>query len=195
MSHPFVASRQSSFVSLFEEGAMESKHIVGLPVVTLGGVRVGTVDQIFVNATTKRIVDFVLDADEDRPGVAARIVNGDDVHALGEDALTVSNSITARDAATDARLSGLVRLDDMATRQVMTESGTLLGHLVSVEIDPSTLQLTRVEISPGVLRGKLWIAADRVIRLGADAIMVADASAEPANEAIPLGPVGANAIT
>lgn len=70
---------------------MNIGHIVGLPVVTLGGVRVGTVDQIFVNSKSKRMVDFVLDADEDRPGVSPRIVNADDVHALGEDALTVSN--------------------------------------------------------------------------------------------------------
>lgn len=172
---------------------MDIKHIVGLPVVTLGGVRVGTVDQIFVNSTTKRIVDFVLQADVDRPGVAARIVNVDDVHALGEDALTIANPTAARDAATDARLSGLVRLDDMAKRQVMTEGGTLLGHLVTVEVDPTTLHLTRVETSPGVLRGKIWIAADQVIRLGADAIMVADAIVDPPQAAIPVGPVHAEA--
>ena len=103
---------------------MDLNRIIDLPVVTLAGVNVGTVAQIFVDPKTKRIACFVLATELDRPGVSPRIVDADDVHALGEDALILPNATAARDAATSARLSGLLRLDEMVKRQVMTESGT-----------------------------------------------------------------------
>ena len=42
---------------------MDTKRIKGLQVITLAGVRAGTVDQIFFDPATKHIAGFVLQAD------------------------------------------------------------------------------------------------------------------------------------
>ena len=97
---------------------------------------------VTLQPTTKRRADCVLATELDRPGVAARIVDADDVHALGEDALILPNATAARDEATSARLRGLLRLDEMAKHQVMTDSGTELGQVAAIAITPSTLKLT-----------------------------------------------------
>lgn len=169
---------------------MDTKRIKGLQVVTLAGVNVGSVDQIFFDPTTKHVAGFVLQADPTLPDGSPRLVDVGDVHALGADALTLPDATAVRGTAAGSRLAELVQMDDMAKRQVVTESGTLLGQIASIELDPETLQLARIEVSPGFFKCNKWIAAEQVTRLGADAIMVADAIAAPEATAPPVESAG-----
>ena len=160
---------------------MDTKRIKGLQVITLAGVKAGTVDQIFFDPATKRVAGFVLQADSARPAdVSPRLVEADDVHALGADALVVPDDGAIRDPQTGTPLATLVDMDELATRQVVTEGGTRLGQVAAIELDPQTLQLARVEVSPGFFTSNRWIPATQVIRFGADAVTVADAIAAPA---------------
>jgi uncharacterized protein YrrD len=167
---------------------LDTKRIKGLQVITLAGVKVGAVDQIFFDPTTKRVAGFVLQADSTLPDASPRLVDAGDVHALGADALTLPDVAAVRGTATGAQLTALVSLDDLAKRQVVTEGGTLLGQIAAIELDPQTLSLARIEVSAGFFKSNKWIAADQVIGLGADAIMVADALATP--EAPPVEAMG-----
>jgi uncharacterized protein YrrD len=149
----------------------------------LAGVKAGTVDQIFFDPSTKRVAGFVLQADPALPDALPRLVDAAAVHALGADALTVPDVAAVREPATGLPFTTLVDLDELAKRQVVTEGGTLLGQVATVEIDPQTLQLARIEVSAGFFKSNRWIPAAQVTRVGADAIMVADAIAVPMDEA------------
>jgi sporulation protein YlmC with PRC-barrel domain len=160
---------------------METKRIRGLQVITLAGVKAGTVDQIFFDPATKHVAGFVLQADPARTADAPpRFLDADDVHALGADALIVPDDGAIRDPQTGTPLATLVDMNELAKRQVVTEGGTWLGQVAAIELDPKTLQLARVELSAGFFTSNRWIPAAQVIRFGADAVMVADAIAAPA---------------
>jgi uncharacterized protein YrrD len=158
---------------------MDTKRIKGLQVITLAGLKVGAVDQIFFDPTTKRVAGFVLQADSTLPDGSPRLVDADDVHALGADALTLPDAAAVRGTAAGSQLTELVQMDDLAKRQVVTEGGTVLGQIAGIDLDPRTLQLARIEVSAGFFKSNKWIAADQVTRLGTDAIMVADDIAAP----------------
>lgn len=162
---------------------MDTKRIKGLQVITLAGVKAGTVDQIFFDPATKHVAGFVLQADPGLPADALpRFLDVDDVHALGADALTLPDMTAVRAEATGVPLTSLTDVDDLTKRQVVTEGGTRLGQVAAVEIDPQTLALARIEVSPGFFSGNKWIPADQVTRIGADAIMVADDIAAPTDD-------------
>ena len=163
---------------------MDTKRIKGLQVITLAGVKAGTVDQIFFDPATKHVAGFVLQADPARTADASpRLVEADDVHALGADALIVPDDGAIRDPQTGTPLATLVDMNELTKRQVVTVGGTRLGQVAAIELDPQTLRLARVEVSPGFFTSNRWIPAEQVIRFGADAVMVADAIAAPVDEA------------
>ena len=156
---------------------MESKRIKGMQVMTLAGTRVGVVGQLFFDPATKRVAAFVLRVSPEHPDAAAPIVDVAAVHALGTDALTLSADPALRGASTSVDLNALVSTDELTKRQVMTESGILLGQVAGIEVDPQTLQLSRIEVSAGFFKSNIEIEAAQVTSLGSAAIMVADAIA------------------
>jgi sporulation protein YlmC with PRC-barrel domain len=159
---------------------MDTKRIKGLQVITLAGVKVGTVDQIFVDPATKHVAGFGLHADATLPDDApAGFLDAADVHALGADALTLPDTTAVRGTATAAHRDTLIDVADLTKWQVVTEGGTLVGQIAAVELDPQTLHLARIEVSPGFFKSNKWIEAEQVTRLGPDAVMVADAIAVP----------------
>src|SRR5687767_8256055 len=122
-----------------EENSMDTKRIKGLQVITLAGVKAGTVDQIFFDPSTKRVAGFVLQADSAPPDALPRLVDAADVHALGADALTVPDVAAVRGPVTGVPFTTLLDLDELAKRQVVTEGGTRLGQVAAIELDPQTL--------------------------------------------------------
>ena len=159
---------------------MNTKRIKGLQVITLAGVKAGAVDQIFFDPATRRVAGFVLQAEPGLPGDASpRVIEADDVHALGADALTVPDDAVSRDPEPGTPLATLVEMDELAKRQVVTEAGAVLGQVAAIELDPVTLQLARIEVSAGFFKSNTWIPAAQVTSFGTDAIMVADTVAAP----------------
>ena len=173
---------------------METKRIKGLQVMTLAGAHVGTVDQIFFDPATKRVAAFVLRGDPERPDAAVPIVDVAAVHALGADALTLSTDVSLLGASTGVDLDALVSTEELTKRQVVTESGVLLGQVAGIAFDPQTLQLARIEVSPGFFKSNKEIEAAQVTSLGSSAIMVADAIAAPDAEPASPGAAAADAV-
>lgn len=177
--------------------AMDSKHIKGLRVVGLAdGANLGTIEQIYLDPATKRVVGFGLTADTGGPDPEfSAIVDATDVYALGADALTLTDSDAVRGSVTGSQLDALVEIDELTKRQVMTQGGALLGNVAAVELDPSSLMLARIEVSPGFFKSNRWIPADQITRLGGDVVVVAAVVVAAADEAAMLptaAPAGMN---
>ena len=137
---------------------MNSKQIRGLTVINLAdGTQVGTVDQVFLDLAAKQVVGFSI-TDGVGPFGGGRdnapTVSATAVHSLGPDALT---------------------LDDVVGRRVMTEGGANVGDVVSLAFDEGTFAITEVEVSPGFLKTNTHVPLARLIRIGQDVVVVADA--------------------
>lgn len=169
---------------------MNSKQIRGLTVINLAdGTQVGTVDQVFLDLAAKQVVGFSITdgvgpfggARDNAPTVAASAV-----HSLGPDALTLDDVTAAHAAWVDATFGPVVPLDDVVGRRVVTEGGINVGDVVSLGFDEQTFAITEVEVSPGFLKTHTSIPLDRLVRIGQDVLVVADAAVatgEPATVA------------
>jgi uncharacterized protein YrrD len=158
---------------------MNSKQIRGLTVIDLAdGTQVGTVDQVFLDLAAKRVVGFSITngvgpfggARDNAPTVAASAVR-----SLGPDALTLDDVAAAHAAWVDAAFGAVVPLDDVVGRRVVTEGGINVGDVVSLGFDEQTFAINNVEVSPGFLKTHTSIPRDRLVRIGQDVFVVADA--------------------
>jgi uncharacterized protein YrrD len=160
---------------------MNGKQIRGLTVINIAdGTQVGTVDQVFLDLVAKQVAGFSITngvgpfggSRDSAPTVAAS-----NVHSLGADALMLDDVTAAHAAWVDGQYGALVSLDDLAGRKVVTEGGTDIGTVASVEFDEHTFGLTAVEVSPGFLKSHTRIPLAQLIRIGQDVLVVADAAA------------------
>jgi sporulation protein YlmC with PRC-barrel domain len=162
-----------------ENDSMNSKQIRGLTVINLAdGTQVGTVDQVFLDLAAKQVVGFSI-TDGVGPFGGGRdnapTVSATAVHSLGPDALTLDDVVAAHAAWVGADLGAVVPLDDVVGRRVMTEGGANVGDVVSLAFDEGTFAITEVEVSPGFLKTNTHVPLARLIRIGQDVVVVADA--------------------
>ncbi len=113
------------------------------------------------------------------------MIDATEVDTLGPDVLAIASRAAVRGAATSARYTELVGLDELTRRQVLTEGGMSLGHVVGVEFDEETFQLTGLEIGAGLFKKPTVIPFEQVLTVGADVVVVRDevASDDPAADA------------
>ena len=157
---------------------MNSKHVRGLAVVSIAdGAKVGSLDRAYLDPALKQIVGFALASGGGLLGSSepAMTIDTDEIHSLGPDAMTVDSATAARGVRTSSSAETLVDLDDLTKRKVLTEGGTLVGNLVSVDFDERTFRLTHVEASPGFFKSNKHVPIDQVISIGHDLVVVADA--------------------
>jgi uncharacterized protein YrrD len=156
---------------------VNSKHVKGLAVIgAADGTRLGTVDHAFLDLVAMRVVGFSV-ATGGRPlswaPEAGLTVDAAEVRSLGPAALTLGAA--ARGDAVDAAYGALVPLGELAKRTVVTEGGAFVGKVASLDFDERTFRVTQVEVSPGFLRSHKLVPADRLVSIGRDVLVVADA--------------------
>ncbi len=157
---------------------MNSKQIKGIAVVSIAdGTKLGTVDQVYVDPADRRVVGFTLHSGG---GLLSRhshdgLIDVADIHALGSDALTLDDASKVQEDAPQLRDAGLITIDDLVKRKVVTENGTFVGQIAAVEFDETAFRLAEIEVSPGFFKSNKHVAADHVISLGGDVVIVADA--------------------
>lgn len=166
---------------------MNSKQIRGLTVIDLAdGTEVGTIDQVFLDLAAKQVVGFSITNGVGPFGGGrgnAPTVAASSVHSLGPDALTLDDVAAAHAAWVDAVFGTVVPLDDVVGRRVVTEGGANVGDVVALGFDEQTFAITDVEVSPGFLKTNTSVPLDRLVRIGPDVLVVADA-AVPAGEPV-----------
>ena len=158
---------------------MNSKDITGIAVISIAeGKKLGTVERVYLDPDSQRVVGFAVGSGggllSTQPG-AGLMVDVTEVHSLGPDALTLDEATAARGAEVTAAAASLLPLDDLTKRKVVTEGGTYVGQVASLEFDERSFRLTEVEVSPGFFRGNVRVPAEHLISIGQDVLVVGDA--------------------
>lgn len=161
---------------------MNSKDTRGLKVVSIAdGTQIGTVDEVYLDLAAKQVVGFTITQGRGPFGGAldnAPTVAASAVHALGHDALTLDDVTAAHAAWVEAAYGPLETLDALVGRKVITEGGTDVGTIATVEFDERTFAITAVEVSPGLFQTKTHIPLDQLVRFGPDVLVVAETLAD-----------------
>ena len=164
----------------------------GTPVVSLGdGAKLGTIDHVYLDPARKEIVSFSFQRGGGLlGGKTSSVVDVSDVHGIGPDAVTLSDAGAVKiEVAVGDKRDGLVDLEDLVKRKVITESGTYVGQVSRIEFGADTYRLTQIEVSPGAFKTHALIDADEIEHIGAELVVVSDAvcgaAAEPALVTVP----------
>ena len=162
---------------------MNHKQIAGLAVISIAdGTKVGTIDQVYVDPIAKRIVGFAIKPEGARLGAdAPNLIDVDDVHALGHDALTLNDTNAVRGDRTRSAMAALVEVDELTKRKVVTEGGTLVGQVAGVEFDERSFGMTQIEVSPGYFKSNKHVATNQIVSVG-EMVIVADSVCTPEGE-------------
>lgn len=155
------------------------KELQGLAVLDVsGGKKVGTVGDLVVSPEDGRLMAITIGGG--MLGGGGSFVAADDIRSIGADAITVEGENVARP---ESEMSDGLRTARDASRQlpgkkVVTENGTLLGTVHDVLVDESTLRVSGLTIGGGMLSTEDALAADRIVSVGPDALIVTDDATE-----------------
>lgn len=163
---------------------MNSKQLKGLAVISIAdGEKLGTIDRVLVDPAAHKVVGFGVrhggggiiptpmdSADEE-------LIDVDDIHALGQDAITLDDKGKVRGDNTRAQGAKLIDLDELTKLKVVTEGGTYLGDLASAEIDEISYAFKELEVSPGFFQSNRHVPISQIVNIGHELIVVSDAVA------------------
>ena len=155
---------------------MATRLAKGTSVVSLAdGANLGSVDRVFLDPERRAIVGFTFHSGGFFGGKTTYMVDVTDIHAIGPDAVTLRDASSVRgEVAIQTRCEGLIDLDALLKRQVMTEGGHLVGQVTAIEFEQDSYDLQRIEVTPSAPQPAETIAATRIAHIGSDLIVVAD---------------------
>ena len=153
---------------------MNSKDLNGLIVLSINdGQRLGTVNRTYVDGPAKQIAGFSFTESGGFMQVESEPkLDTSDVRSVGPDALTIEDRSAVRAVRLNEQYADLLVLEKVSQLPVLTEGGSSVGHVVSVEFDPHSYALTGLEVSSGRFKVNRSIQIDHVITIGRDYIIV-----------------------
>jgi len=160
------------------------RDLKGMPVLSLQeGERLGQVRDLIVDPVAGQVVALVLDQrTSEREHLVVATAN---IHSIGDAAITVE------DRSRVVPLSRIPRFKELAQagkpirgKMALTESGSKLGHIGDLEIDPQTFRIVSFLLK-GFLRRGQALSAERVRTVGTDVVVVRD---EPAPGVVAVQP-------
>jgi len=169
-----------------ESGAVNSTLAKGTPVVSLDtGVTLGKIESVYLDCDTRRLVAFSFTSGGGLlSSKRAHIVEIDDIHAIGPDAVTLDDARAVHDLVLmDGKVQHLVDLDQVVKRTVMTDAGANLGRIVGLDFDPNTFRLQRIRVEDKGRDGGRSIDGGDVVSIGEEVIVVADPATASAGQA------------
>lgn len=175
---------------------MNTNHVTGISVVSIGtGERLGSISEILLDPTAERISAFAIDTGgggmlSSQSG-GTQWIDAGDVRAIGPDAMTVEDSSVLHEPASDGDTTPLSVLSG---QKVVTEGGTFVGQVASVEIDENGMDVTGLDVSPGFFKSNRVVPRTDVLTVGEEMVIVSDsvcadgsAMSEPDDSAEPEG--------
>ncbi len=156
---------------------MSSTLAKGTPVISLDtGVTLGKIESVYLDCDTRRLVAFSFSSGGGLlSSKRAHIVEIDDIHAIGPDAVTLDDARAVHDLVLmDGKVHHLVDLDEVVKRSVMTDAGVNLGRIVGLDFDPETFRLQRIRVEEKGRDGDRLIDGGDIVSIGEEVIVVAD---------------------
>lgn len=157
---------------------MDVKSLKGIAVVSIEqGEKVGMVDNILFDLDKRMVIAFKLI----KPGFLRSggiVMTMDDVESIGKDAVMIRNKEKVRELKAERDLQSRPDLGAMASLRVVTEDGTYIGNLATVQFEPRNGAITILEVTGGGLmdrlRRNLVIPANEIVSMGSDVVVVPD---------------------
>ena len=155
---------------------MNANKITGTAVVSIAdGERIGVVTEILFDKDVTGLFSVVVGTG----GVGmlsaqppeSRWIAASDIHAIGPDALTVQVKTVVKE---DAPASDVTPLNILMNEKVVSEGGTEIGHLTSLDLDETDFKVRAFEVSPGFFRRNVMIERSDVVTIGPELIIVSD---------------------
>jgi uncharacterized protein YrrD len=158
---------------------VNSRDVNGIAVISIAdGARLGTIERAYLDPAAKRLAGFAARSGGGLLGAApdrGLVIDVDEVHSLGPDALTLDRTDAAHRADAAADYGDLLPLEGLSKLKVVTDGGTYIGQVVSADFDERTFDLTEIEASPGFFQANRRIPIDQVITIGVDVVVVTNA--------------------
>jgi len=166
----------------------------GTAVISLAdGKKLGSVDRVLLDPVHKEIVGFTfVHGGGLFGGKTSALIEITDVHAFGPDPVMVRDaSVVHSDLAVSGKCDGLVDLEDLLKREVVSDGGAILGKVASIRFGEQSHQLEALEVAADAPEGRREIAGDTVMSIGEELVVVADAAniARPARVELQPQPV------
>jgi sporulation protein YlmC with PRC-barrel domain len=128
---------------------MDAHTLKGMAIVSLAeGTKLGYVEQPLLDLTARTVAALQV-----RGESGTFIVRFDELAYVGADAITVESSAATHTPSTGGAADGLRDLDEVEKLKVMDHTGTFLGTLRHVEIDPATGAITLLAAHTGGMLG------------------------------------------
>ena len=142
------------------------------------GSRLGRVDDLLID-TAKRQVVALQASDQGRRFIVPFPL----VQNIGKDAITVESSQVTQVEGQGGQAAGVLRLDEFLKLKVVDDSGTFLGTVSQVSIEPANGQLISLDAHKGGLLGlggtTTTVAAEQLRAIGAEIVTVANIEPQP----------------
>lgn len=149
-------------------------EVIGLPVLTDAGERLGDVEDVLVNRTGRRVMGLLLAGGGRFSG--HHVYPFEEVRAVGDGAVVVDRPGAVLHTRQVNRLRRLLaRHADLVGKRLISRSGHDLGVIADLIFDPETGAVLGYEVSGGFLRdvteGKGFMPVSAGLTIGKDAVI------------------------
>jgi uncharacterized protein YrrD len=161
---------------------MNASSLKGMAVVSLQeGTKLGQIEQPLFDLATRRLGAFQVKGES-----GSFILPFAQIDHIGPDAVTVSSSQVTQSASTAGVTDALLDLHELGKLKIVDQSGTFLGTLGDVEVDPVSGQITKLEAHKGGILGMggttTPIEAEAIVMVGSELLTVTAEPEPPAPE-------------
>jgi uncharacterized protein YrrD len=158
---------------------MKASELRGRAVISLAEAhKVGEVDNVLLDPATNQVLGFRV-----KHGVfgGAQVIPADKVQSVGPDAVMIPDREALEDRLSAAEAHPISDLDNLGKIRVVSESGTFVGNLGDVEIDPQAMTITEYYLSGSLwehlTQGNKTFASAPGLRFGGELLIIPDAVA------------------
>lgn len=158
---------------------MVTTLVKGTPVISLtDGSTLGAIDHVYFDPDRLAVVGFTFHQGGGLFGHSTSgLVDVADVHAIGSDAVTITDvSVVRSELAVEARRGELLELEHLLKRKVMTDSGTLIGHVGAIQFGDASYSLRALDVIEAGSNEHIRVEASEIQTIGEELIIVADRS-------------------
>lgn len=165
---------------------MDVKSLKGIAVVSIEeGEKVGVVDNVLFDLDPKRVIAFNLI----KPGLlrsGGLILPMEDVESVGPDAVMIRSRDKIREQKGDRDYENRPDLNSLSNLRVVTQDGTYIGTLATVQFDTKTGLITQLEVTGSGfmdrLRRNQIVDVAEAISIGTDVVVIPDTYAPQKGE-------------